>query len=232
MSLDVVNKSIETVESNGYRPCGVITNGAVFENWRNFPPSNISHHGTTCCEMAREWIYAMDHAHLNGGSPLTGPRWLRHLYNWGPTVYPIHWCEVVEEKTLDCGVLGALSREVFKARGVRAFPAQLIQKFTTNATTQWQRKWNDKEASTHWINDDIIYHEGCAIITGGNEIKVWDSSAGWWVRPVPQNGYGSLLALRICTETNNNISVFQWGEFKIAPNRWQNFEVQELAAVA
>jgi hypothetical protein len=231
MSLDVVNNTSHE-ETNGLHPCGVIKGGAVFENWREFPYTNVSHHGSTCCEMAREWLYAMDYTQLNGGSPFTGPRWLRQRYNWGPTVYPIHWCEAVEEKTLDCGALASLSREVFKSRNVRAYPAQLVQQFTTHATAQWQKKWNEKEASTHWINDDVIYHEGCAILTEGNEIKVWDSSAGWWVRPIPQNGYGSLLALRICADDRNNISVFQWGDHKIAANRWQKFETQQLAAAA
>lgn len=231
MSLDVVNQ-ISHEETNGYHACGVIKGGAVFENWREFPYTNVSHHGSACCEMAREWLYAMDYTQLNGGSPFTGPRWLRQRYNWGPTVYPIHWCEAVEEKTLDCGALASLSREVFKSRNVRAYPAQLVQQFTTNATAQWQKKWSEKEASTHWINDDVIYHEGCAILTEGNEIKVWDSSAGWWVRPIPQNGYGSLLALRICADERNNISVFQWGDHKIAPNRWQKFEAPQLAAAA
>jgi hypothetical protein len=231
MSLDVVNK-ISHEETNGFHPCGVIKHGAVFENWRDFPPTNVSHHGSACCEMAREWLYAMDYTQLNGGSPFTGPRWLRQRYNWGPTVYPIYWCEAVEEKTLDCGALASLSREVFRSRNVRAYPAQLVQQFSTHATAQWQKKWSEKEASTHWINDDVIYHEGCAILTEGNEIKVWDSSAGWWVRPIPQNGYGSLLALRICADERNNISVFQWGDYKIAPNRWQKFETQQLAAAA
>ena len=231
MSLDVVNNTSHE-ETNGLHACGVIKGGAVFENWREFPYTNVSHHGSACCEMAREWLYAMDYTQLNGGSPFTGPRWLRQRYNWGPTVYPIHWCEAIEEKTLDCGALASLSREVFKSRNVRAYPAQLVQQFTTHATAQWQKKWIEKEASTHWINDDVIYHEGCAILTEGNEIKVWDSSAGWWVRPIPQNGYGSLLALRICADERNNISVFQWGDHKIAPNRWQKFESQQLAAAA
>jgi hypothetical protein len=231
MSLDVVNNTSHE-ETNGLHACGVIKGGAVFENWREFPYTNVSHHGSACCEMAREWLYAMDYTQLNGGSPFTGPRWLRQRYNWGPTVYPIHWCEAIEEKTLDCGALASLSREVFKSRNVRAYPAQLVQQFTTHATAQWQKKWIEKEASTHWINDDVIYHEGCAILTEGNEIKVWDSSAGWWVRPIPQNGYGSLLALRICADERNNISVFQWGDHKIAPNRWQKFETQQLAAAA
>jgi hypothetical protein len=34
----------------------------------------------------------------------------------------------------------------------------------------------------------------------GDELKLWDSSAGWWINPGPQTGYGSLIAVRIVTE--------------------------------
>ena len=223
MSLGVV-KTTESHETNNSQPCGVVSAAAVFDNWQHFPFSGISHHGSMCCEMAREWINAMDFSQLNGGNPLTGPRWLRQKYNWGPTQYPIHWCEVIEQKTLDCGAHAALSREVFAARGVRSFPAQLVQQFSKNATSQWQRKWDEKETSTHWIKDDVIYHEGCAVLIGENEIKVWDSSAGWWINPTYNKGYGSLLALRIFASQNDSGTVYKWGNHLITPNQWQTLE--------
>src|SRR6187551_1969381 len=82
---------------------------AGIATWENFPASSISHHGQPCCEIAREWITGMDFSQLNAGHPLTGPRWLRKLFKWGPSQWPMHWCEAVKEKTLDCGELGALS---------------------------------------------------------------------------------------------------------------------------
>jgi hypothetical protein len=224
MSLGVGSKTVETLETNNLAPCGVVKADAVFENWQYFPYSTISHHGTMCCEMAREWIYAMDFSQLNGGNPLTGPRWLRLRYNWGPTKYPIHWCEAIEQKTLDCGAHAALSREVFNARGVRSFPAQLVQQFSKNATSQWQLKWDENDTSTHWIKEDVIYHEGCAVLTGENEIKVWDSSAGWWINTKQNKGYGSLLALRIFANQKDAAGTFRWGNHLIKPNEWQKIE--------
>ena len=33
---------------------------AGIARWENFPASYMSHHGTACCEIAREWITGMD----------------------------------------------------------------------------------------------------------------------------------------------------------------------------
>src|SRR4051794_24407662 len=60
--------------------------------WHEFPNSQISHHGATCCDIAHEWLLAFDFAQLNGADVLSGPRWMREHSAWGPTVWPIHWC--------------------------------------------------------------------------------------------------------------------------------------------
>ena len=31
-----------------------------------------------------------------GGDKLTGPRWMREHSKWGPSAWPIHWCEAVD----------------------------------------------------------------------------------------------------------------------------------------
>ena len=98
--------------------------------WENFPYSVLSHHGTACCDIGREWIRSMDFAQLNGADLTSGPRWLRAKYKWGPSPWPMHWCEVVRRETIDCGAHAALSREAFGARGLVAFPAQLVQKYS------------------------------------------------------------------------------------------------------
>jgi hypothetical protein len=195
--------------------------GAAIEKWQNFPASAISHHGAACCQIAREWILAMDHSRLNGGDRLTGPRWIRQKYNWGPTKWSLYWCEAVEKKTLDCGALASLAHEVFTARGVLSFPTQLIQQFNPEATAQWEKKWLDDEASLHWLTDELIYHEGCAVVTDINRVKIWDASAGWWIDPKLTEGYGSLLAVRICAPPRLSNVGLNWGQHRLAPNQWQ-----------
>jgi hypothetical protein len=101
--------------------------------WQHFPDQHLSHHGEACCDVAREWIVAMDFAQLNGGDRLSGPRWLRQKYEWGPSPWPMHWCELVERKVIDCGAHAALAHEAFTARGVTAFRAQFVQRYSADA---------------------------------------------------------------------------------------------------
>ena len=201
----------------------LISNGAskaeVFENWKDWPPSQISHHGKICCESAREWLNATDFTSLGGGNILSGPRWLRHRFKWGASTFPIYWCEAVRRSTLDCGALAALAHEVFTIRGIKTFRVQLVQRFSRAATEQWTHGWNGSGASMLWVNNDLIYHEGCAILIDENRIKVWDASAGWWIDPRTGDGYGALLALRMNADPGT--PAFEWGRHRIATNTWQ-----------
>ena len=196
--------------------------GTPGRRWHDFPISSLSHHGQDCCEVALQWVIAMDFAQLNGGDRLSGPRWLRARYEWGPSAWPIHWCEVVERKIIDCGVHSALAHEVFSARGVTAFRAQLIQSYGVDAYAQWRSKWTSDEASDHWIAEDGIYHEGNAVLVTPDEVKLWDASAGCWLNPRQTRGYGSLAAVRLfADELVTDADGLRWGDHQIVPNRWQ-----------
>jgi len=206
--------------------------------WQNFPLSWLSHHGTGCCEVARQWIVAMDFAQLNGGDRMSGPRWLRARYEWGPSPWPMHWCELVERKVIDCGAHSALAHEAFTARGVTAFRAQFIQRYSNDAQAQWRSRWGADQVSDHWLGDDAaIYHEGNAILAGEDEVKLWDSSAGCWLNPRHLNGYGSLAAVRLFADRQwgggkayperllqaASRRGLRWGEHRIKPNSWHDF---------
>jgi hypothetical protein len=197
---------------------------AAVERWQYCPASVILHHGKRCCRIAREWIFSTDYSQLNGENRLAGPRWIRQKFEWGPSKWPISWCEAVEQKSLDCGALAAVAQEVFSERGVTSYPAQLIQQYDEDTTRHWLSKWNSKEASVHWIKEDLIYHEGCVVVSRGNELKVWDASAAWWINPKQFGGYGGLLALRVCDPQAQSNPLFKWGPHTIAPNRWQKIE--------
>jgi hypothetical protein len=222
MFLDAVSQISETnvIETNSLRKTR-----EVFEKWKNWHPSQISHHGRMCCEISREWITATDFSQISGGNIFTGPRWLRQKFNWGASAFPIFWCEAVRKKTLDCGALAALAHEVFINRGVKSFRVQLIQRFSEVATTQWSSSWrNDGDAQLRWIENDLIYHEGSAILVRENEIKVWDASAGWWIDPKPGDGYGALLAIRLSAQTTRANIGFNWERHHILPNQWQKLK--------
>lgn len=204
---------------------------AAIGRWQHSPASSISHHGEQCCRIAREWVLAMDRSQLNGAPSLTGPRWLRQKYKWGPSRWPIHWCEAVGKKTLDCGALAALAHEVFLARGVKSYPAQFIQQFSDRDTCHWQRNWDGEQCSANWIEDELIYHEGCAVVVSGQEIKFWDSTASWWFNPRHVGNYHGLLAVRLFAPPAESHEDFRWGLHTVAPNQWQRLgKVYAVAA--
>jgi hypothetical protein len=212
MYLDAVSRiEFEPTVNNFHKPA------EVFRKWKDWRASEISHHGKVCCEIAREWIVATDFSQLGGASVFTGPRWLREKFNWGASSFPIYWCEAVRKEKLDCGALAALAHEVFTARGVESYRVQMVQRFSEIATAQWSLSWSDGE-QLRWTDKDLIYHEGCAIKTnGGDEIKVWDASAGWWVDAKSQDGYGALLAVRLTARENSHLI---WGDYHLKANRW------------
>ncbi|HEY0172346.1 MAG TPA: hypothetical protein VGB98_15095 [Pyrinomonadaceae bacterium] len=218
MSLAVGKGLIEIDERDFVDAAGAL------EKWRDWPASTISHHGEACCDIAREWVLSTDFAQLGGGSVLAGPRWLRQRYPWGPSSWPIHWCEAVRRKSLDCGALAALSHEVFLARGVKSFPAQFIEQFTEDATQDWNSRWSGEQTPAEWIREDLIYHEGCAVDTGAGEIKVWDSTAAWWVNAKQFGGYHGVLAVRIFDAHAGPDAVYRWGTHHIAPNTWHKLQ--------
>ncbi len=193
----------------------------VFDKWKNWGASEISHHGKMCCEIAREWLTATDFSESAAGGALTGPRWLQQKFNWGASLFPIFWCEAVRKKTLDCGALAALAHEIFKARGVKSYRLQMVQRFSDVATNQWENSWNLNGEPLRWTHDDLIYHEGCAIAPNGDAtIKIWDSSAGWWVDPTSKDGYGSLLAARLSAFNVPSGAQFNWGQHTINADEW------------
>jgi hypothetical protein len=191
------------------------------DRWLDFPHSQLSHHGEACCDIAREWVVATDFALLNGGDLSSGPRWLRQRYKWGPSPWPMHWCEAVGRKTIDCGAHAALAHEVFTARGLTSFPAQLVQQYSEDSTEQWRGAWAREDVSCHWLDGEFIYHEATALLMGEDEVKIWDSSAGAWVNPRQAGGYGSLLAIRIFADGQiGGGDGFRWGERRLKPNMW------------
>ena len=203
------------------RPEGADPAPLPSDRWQHFPHSTLSHHGGACCEIARQWVTAMDFAQLNGAELTSGPRWLRAKYKWGPSPWPMHWCDAVKRKTIDCGTHAALALEAFRARGLTAFPAQLVQRYSKEATEQWQGKWSEEDVSCHWLDGEHIYHEATALLVGDDEVKIWDSSAGSWVGPRQDGGYGSLTAVRIIAEGHfGGGDGLRWGERRLKPGQW------------
>ncbi len=195
------------------------SNASAHGPWAHWNVTTISHHGSACCETLREWIGAIDCSALNGGSIYSGPRWLRERFGWGPSVYPIHWCDIGTMKKIDCGVHAALAHEIFTRRGVRSYRAQIVQEFSADATLQWHSQWNENQAVTDWINGRNIYHEAVAVTIADGNLKLWDPSAAVWIDPPKRaGGYGSLLSVKVTAREGTR--PLQWGDHLLEPNHW------------
>src|SRR5574342_271092 len=80
--------------------------------WKVQPPSQLVDHGHDCCRVARAWLVSLDYSLdsvLASADRFRGPGWIRDRYPWGPSRWPLSWCEVVVAEQLDCGALTALA---------------------------------------------------------------------------------------------------------------------------
>jgi len=161
----------------------------------------------------------MDFSQLGGESIYTGPRWLNNMFRWGASRFPIYWCQAVRKKHLDCGALAALAYEVLRARGVKTLRTQMAQRFSARSIEQWRTHWGS-DCDLDWTSDDLIYHEGCAVFTENGELKIWDSSAGWWVNASASDGYGALLAIRISDRKLTKCEKLDWQGHGLKPFVW------------
>jgi hypothetical protein len=110
-----------------------------------------------------------------------------------------------------------MALEIFQARGVESYPVQLVQHFSPEATLHWAGQWRDKGLQPAWIDGEVIYHEGCAVVVGDDEIKLWDASAGAWIDPRQAGGYGSLLSFRVLAPQNLSL---RWGGQRVPMGSW------------
>lgn len=92
--------------------------------WARASVSTLAHHGA-CCDRARGWIVAMARSHdfaATDGLDYTAPRWLTRRWRWGPTRWPIAWCEAVRAEAIDCGVFAAFAVEISAQRASMPIP--------------------------------------------------------------------------------------------------------------
>jgi hypothetical protein len=183
---------------------GLFESEENFHRWVEHPSSVIIHHDAACCEEARLWFLAYARSMEVGASSqfqVKAPAWLMGLFEWGPSKWPISWCEVVKEKKIDCGAFAALAREVFQAQGHEAYPAQALLSYNRICTEHWQDLWKDKKSAEiketfPWVGDEIVYHEICVIERPDGKALFYDSTFGQWYLPETRVGFAALLAVR------------------------------------
>lgn len=198
-----------------------------YHRWVEHPSSCIVHHERECCEEARLWFlsYARSmEASMASHYQLKPPTWLSQLVTWGPSVWPISWCQIFKEKTIDCGVFAALAREIFAAQGFQAHPAQALLSYNENCTEHWKdlwttgmKKFDQKKVGDvfPWVGSKIVYHEVCILEMPNSEAKIYDSTFGNWMEPVKREGFAALLSVR-----SECPRLLEWGDKILSYGEW------------
>jgi hypothetical protein len=198
-----------------------------YQKWIEHPSSSIIHHDRDCCEQARLWFLAYARSMEGWTSSqykMKPPTWLSQVFTWGPSPWPISWCEVFKKKTVDCGVFAALAREVFQAQGFAAYPAQALISYNENCTDHWKDLWIkgmkhiDKKRQRDvfpWVGNRIVYHEVCLLETEAGEARIYDSTFGFWFEPQKREGFGGILSIR-----SECPRLLRWGNKILSHGEW------------
>lgn len=186
--------------------------------WSDLSRSEIWSHQNDCCRLARRWFLAMDRSKLLYGDLSSPPAWLKERFHWGPSAWPIYWCHVVNQEHVDCGVLAALCREIFDERQLVNWHVQIVQQYPTHVIDNWRAKWISEGGNPAWIENDIVYHETCALYLGNSKIQIWDPTDCSWLVPQNVGSYGAVVAVRVWTE--GPMTGLSWEGRDIGYRRW------------
>lgn len=212
------------------RAFSLLQNEKNARKWLEHTASEITHHDGECCSQARSWLLgmaqSMENASLCDGG-IRAPHWLSDRFEWGPSRWPIAWCELIEQDVIDCGVFAALVREIFHEQGVRAHPGQVVIQYSETCTHHWQQLWRNGAAllpdagSTQpgeffpWVGKNLVYHEICVVEAQDGIARLYDSTWGNWYQPHLRDGFGAVVAVR--TQCAGDLL---WGDRVLRSGEW------------
>jgi hypothetical protein len=195
----------------------VVADKETLRGWLEQPASELTDHGSSCCAGARAWLQAMATSYAfrhTDATEIAAPTFLAQRYKWGPTTWPIAWCEAVRAEAIDCGVFSALARAIWSAQGVECYGAQVMLLYGPQTTVHWRRRWAGQPGSFNWIDRDLVYHEVVIVVVGG-AAEVFDPSDGHWLSPAADAGYGAVVGIR-----SECPKALAWGRHTLAMDRW------------
>lgn len=184
-------------------------------------PSRLVHHGASCCDIARAWYLAMDRSFRLRHGRTVPPSWLGEYHEWGPSGWPLSWCEAVNQESLDCGALACICTDVFLDRGDNAVGAQVVQRFDHEACLSWSERWQSDGQNTRWIDAPLVYHEVCAV-TSDSGLRLWDPSESRWIDPSTDSvGHGRLISLKLAFPEGERHS---FGNYIVEAGKWTKID--------
>lgn len=160
---------------------------------RRVPSALSRHDGHLCCAAAIAWVGAM--ARVAPEPHAQPPGWISHRWRWGPSRWPLTWCEAVRAERLDCGALTELAVEASLVTGLPVVKIQLIQEWDRERLLEWQARWAAASVESSWIQAPFAYHELVGVLRG-TSVMLWDPVDGLW-KEGGQPGYGRVVAIRL-----------------------------------
>jgi len=130
------------------------------------------------------------------------PTWLRARYEWKPVKHPVFWCQIPSMEGMDCGLFAAVTREIYKARGVYTLPVQMILKYPSYVSKHWISLWRKSNLNANWVVGEYVYHEAVAILCSEYEVKIYDPTLNVYVRPGKHLDRATVVAIKILAEND------------------------------
>jgi hypothetical protein len=188
---------------------------------RGREPSVLNHHGAACCDVVAGWAFAYDRSH-SGPADRSPPTWPRVRWEWGANAWPLHWCDLERLSAFDCGGFSALTRALLHARGIEAWPVQLVQRYPAGDSAHWSSRWQRIGRVADWVAGALTYHEALAIDDGAASVRVWDPTENRWLQPERPEAYGGIVAMRFVAPGIAEQRV-RWGSITISSGAWVGF---------
>jgi len=142
-------------------------------------------------------------------------RWL-----WGPTVWPLPWCQAVQNRELDCGGLAHLAEIALVAAGNQVVRAELIERSAPDRTEHWAVRWSAVPNAPRWIWGDLTYHEAVGVLAG-SKLRVWDPTEHGWRDSGSGNAGSKTLAIRLVPgETSAGPAFVEWSGRQLEMGSW------------
>lgn len=166
------------------------------------------------------WLKSMDIAFRRRVGASMPPVWLYEKFKWGPHRWPVQWRDITRMPYHDCGLMAALSTEIYRLRGYRVMPAQLVLHFNSQSTRGWTGLWRSAGLTPHWCDGEFAYHEGTAVVDKDNELHIWDALGRFWLPIRESLSYEGIVAFRLISDPAVEIPLPTMKSCQVTPDHW------------